>query len=735
MEDRNTSVNSDGILDKRLEEIAQKRKELQNVEIELKAQALARSEVLNLEGRFQSKINEYIDAASILKDQLKESQQHIQQLEMKLVEMDRELHAVKLDNEAAWAKDDLLREQNKELATFRRELDNSEAERAQRLQQMHDFQEHIQEKENRILQLEEQNRVAQETILFKDEKLREAQSWVARLQEMDALQSTALHAQLRDRTEQFNQYWIGLHRQFAEVERHHLQTIQQLQLELAEARKQNGVNNEGTIKSVSHNSVDSSSSVHNKGNQINNVDASNGNLVTITNDNLNGLAPSASGSKTGSTVGVTIATSPMVGLIPHNQLTAALHPFVIHPQGLSQSVSSSSSSQIPQFVGHFQPVSAISAHQHWQLQQLQALPDGSQNPIQNKHQPAQIQQNHSVSDFHHSYDNHVNQQQQSTSINGSSDKENLSHASDGVLYQEPLEPQASSVNGPQQKPNAVTSFQPSLVFASPIKRSVIAGHEQMVVSDGNRSQDQHLASTKGEPSPDESKCSNNAANNSEKKERTSEGDSIKWTANSAAPTQPPQPALLDERTLLGCIVRAIPLGADKRIRISTTLPNRLGKMLAPLHWHDYKKQYGKLDDFVARHPELFVIEDDFVHLREGAHEVISATTAKAKVAASSSSGPYTSTFHSVALTPMSQNNSSKIVASQQQSNGASFSVAQGMSTLNISDKSEKYPEVNGLLTKKHATIAGANKGSTYANISIGAKQQARSTGAGVISRR
>ena len=26
-------------------------------------------------------------------------------------------------------------------------------------------------------------------------------------------------------------------------------------------------------------------------------------------------------------------------------------------------------------------------------------------------------------------------------------------------------------------------------------------------------------------------------------------------------------------------------------------------MLAPLHWHDYKKKYGKLDDFVAGHPE------------------------------------------------------------------------------------------------------------------------------------
>lgn len=37
------------------------------------------------------------------------------------------------------------------------------------------------------------------------------------------------------------------------------------------------------------------------------------------------------------------------------------------------------------------------------------------------------------------------------------------------------------------------------------------------------------------------------------------------------------------------------------------LPNRLGKMLSPLHWHDYKKKYGKLDDFVASHPEVCFI--------------------------------------------------------------------------------------------------------------------------------
>lgn len=27
-------------------------------------------------------------------------------------------------------------------------------------------------------------------------------------------------------------------------------------------------------------------------------------------------------------------------------------------------------------------------------------------------------------------------------------------------------------------------------------------------------------------------------------------------------------------------------------------------MIAPLHWHDYMIRFGKLDDFVASHPEV-----------------------------------------------------------------------------------------------------------------------------------
>ena len=58
-----------------------------------------------------------------------------------------------------------------------------------------------------------QYRGAQETLLYKDEQLREAQAWIARVQEMDALQSQSLQSELRERTEQCNQLWLGWQRQ------------------------------------------------------------------------------------------------------------------------------------------------------------------------------------------------------------------------------------------------------------------------------------------------------------------------------------------------------------------------------------------------------------------------------------------------------------------------------------------------------------------------------------------
>ena len=100
-------------------------------------------------------------------------------------------------------------------------------------------------------------------------------------------------------------------------------------------------------------------------------------------------------------------------------------------------------------------------------------------------------------------------------------------------------------------------------------------------------------------------------------------------------------------------------------------------MLAPAHWHDYKKKYGRLDEFISLHPkvfvipcsllcwdivhllisfvvQLFVVDGDFVHLREGAHAIISATTAVAKVAAAALAPPSIGTNWppTVAVTPV-----------------------------------------------------------------------------------
>lgn len=62
--------------------------------------------------------------------------------------------------------------------------------------------------------------------------------------------------------------------------------------------------------------------------------------------------------------------------------------------------------------------------------------------------------------------------------------------------------------------------------------------------------------------------------------------------------------------------------------------------------------------------QLFVIEGDFIHLREGAQKLISATTAVAKVAAAAAvSAPYSSLLPTVAVTPVAQSHRLKRVPS------------------------------------------------------------------------
>ncbi|KAL8124001.1 hypothetical protein AgCh_011850 [Apium graveolens] len=47
-----------------------------------------------------------------------------------------------------------------------RERDTSEAERAQHVKQIYDFQDHMQEKERQFMELQEQHRASQETLSF-----------------------------------------------------------------------------------------------------------------------------------------------------------------------------------------------------------------------------------------------------------------------------------------------------------------------------------------------------------------------------------------------------------------------------------------------------------------------------------------------------------------------------------------------------------------------------------------
>ncbi|XP_076916950.1 uncharacterized protein LOC143576823 [Bidens hawaiensis] len=279
---------------------------------------------MGMQERFDSQIQEQIDSNAKLQEQLREREKAIMDLQITVGDKDKELHVIKLEHEAAWAKEDLLREQNKKLATYRRERDNSEAERAQHLQKIHELQEHVQEKERQFLELQDQHRVAQETILYKDEQIREAQAWIARAQEMDALQSTTNHslqAELRERTEQYNQLWLGCQRQFSEMEWLHLHTLQQLESELSEARERSGNKSSGNqinVKEASH-------FVHGNGNQL---EASAGSNPESDSRRLqNGDAEIVS-SKTDDIPAVMTSKS-LHGMPPYFS-SGQLHPFLFH---------------------------------------------------------------------------------------------------------------------------------------------------------------------------------------------------------------------------------------------------------------------------------------------------------------------------------------------------------------------------------------------------------------------
>ncbi|KAH0688159.1 hypothetical protein KY284_018712 [Solanum tuberosum] len=712
------------ILQQRLLAVVKQKEEFHQMEVELRAQLFARSEIMEIRNSFDAQIKEHVTANVKLQDQIHERDQRNYELERRMEEKERELNAIRLDHEAAWAKEDLLREQSKELQTYRRERDNSEAERAQHIKQIHDLQEHIQEKERQFIELQEQHRIAQETILFKDEQIREAQTWMTRVQEFDAVQQ----GELRERTEQYNQLWLAYQRQFGEMERLHMH-MQQLQLELAEAR--GGTYSEGSQVS-NLNSKDASHLGQNNGSQLNASGSSTPGESSIglqngTVENAPSFASTGHVSTQSDHVhGMPVAPSSLLGMttyLPPGQI-AALHPYVMHQQGIPTPLPS----HVPQsHVGHFHSVPAVSSLQHWPNQQ--AAPEGSQ--ISN-HNQYTLQPQSTLPRSDSQYDHE-------TTVNGQS----LLNVNQGIETQDSVVP-ASSEDGQELQSvdknylSGVQTHQTLHQISSQFNGALrLDSHEHNNETEANNvnssanyvleSQGLRMGEFSSNADKSSAEISNNVHNSTESVMDTVSSAVLTETyvaggqKNAYAVGKSAEVNLLDEKALLACIVRTIPPGSGGRIRISSTLPNRLGKMLAPLHWHDYKKKYGKLDEFVANHPELFVIDGDFIQLRGGAQEIIAATAAAAKVAAAAAApSSYSSLLPPIAVTPMPQNHRLKRVPSveptsekavfkdyavvrpanssdnlqNQISNGASFNSTGGISNVKILTKPRDQMELN-----------------------------------------
>ncbi|XP_065863107.1 uncharacterized protein [Euphorbia lathyris] len=730
-----------GILQQRIHSITRQREELQQMEIELKAQGIARSEIIGIRTSFNAQIKDREDAATKLQEQLSERQQTIHDLERRIEEKDRELHAIKLDNEAAWAKEDLLREQNKELVTFRRERDHSEAERAQHIQQMRELQEHIQDKDRQILELQEQHRADQETIFLKEEQLK---VWIARVQEMDTLQSTTNHSlqvELRERTDQYNQLWLGCQRQLAEMERIHLHTIQQLHIELVDARERSGTYPEESRLSQKS-SKDSSKFGQNNGNQhdVNGIGAGHANNGVLSNGNADNVS-----NQTNHVAGVPIGPSSLLGMptyLPSGQVTA-LHPFILHQQGIPHSMPS----HVPQsHVGHFHSIPAMSSHPQWQNQQ--AVSEGVQLSTQNGLASSQANKTHMREDAKYEYeiaangqgfrqdylDVHISCGAEPNSVISSSAGEAQAHESMDRSYL--VSPQSE-----QSIQHMSSQFSDSLRLNHLEEKNEIK--EQSVLNLGDQGLDGQVLFDEQPSSSAGASLSEASVHSVNLREATVNNGPSVLLSEALIPTvqtgKTSETDLLDERSLLACIVRTIPAGG--RIRINSTLPNRLGKMLAPLHWHDYKKKFGKLDDFVAGHPELFFIEGDYIQLREGAQVMIAATAAVAKVAAAAAaSSPYSSFLPSVAVTPMSQSHRLKKVPSidSKHTNGVNYSATGGMSNLKILSKPKDSQEPSGPeFDRSSVSSSQSSKGLIYgrSNSNFIKKQQGRTSGATLTSGR
>ncbi|KAL8095660.1 uncharacterized protein LOC141689790 isoform X4 [Apium graveolens] len=766
------SITIDGSMDnelqQRLRSVVKQKEELQHIETELRSELIARSQIIALQSTYDSQIKEHVNANVKLQEQLRDMEQGMHELEREIEVKERELHAIRLDTQAVWAKDDLLREQNKELANFRRERDNLEAERAQHLKQIHDFQEHIQEKERQLMELQEQHRVVQETVIFKDEQLREAQTWITRAQEMDALQTSTnqtLQAELRERVEQYNQLWMNCQRQFTEL----VHTIQALQIELAELRERSGTYSDESRASQS-NLKDASQSGNNNGSQLD----TGGNAQVRESSTLpNGKLENDSSMSQGTASGQAGQTNHVaaVPIVPQSLVqvptylagqVAALHPYVMHQQAVQQSVSSHVAQS---HTAHFQSVPAMSSLQHWQNQQ--AALEGPHMPAQEQYPSSQNEQILLRAENSHDYKVPVNGKPSQTEYIDAQINQGLEpHAvvptlNEGAQVLESIgkhyiiDPQSHNLQ------QLSSQFQEGLTLDS-LKHN--SEREKNINTLGNFEAQVSMTKQPNAKISQEPVTKNIFMENDGANVMLPSESPVSTEEKSKLVEKSSEITFLDEGSLLRCIVRTIP--PNGRIRISSTLPNRLGKMLSPLHWHDYKKSYGKLDDFVGSHPELFVIEGDYIQLKEGAQEIIAATAAFAKVkAAASATSSHSSLLPSVAVTPMAQphrlkrehatsrpGNHTENHLHAQLMNGVSYAVG-AVSTVKILSKSKDIAEFsstemrsqlptqftsgNGATIDRSDAVGSQIRGSVRgrANSNFVVKQQDRTSGTSSNSRR
>uniref|UniRef100_A0A7I4B983 DUF7725 domain-containing protein n=1 Tax=Physcomitrium patens TaxID=3218 RepID=A0A7I4B983_PHYPA len=626
-------------LEQQLLDVSRKREQLQQAELELRAQFIARSEVHRMQKNYEEQFKQHAEIVASLQNEIHDRDQRMHCLDQNLEEREQELRANQIQaNEAVWAKDGLLREQTNELASLRRERDTTlaeqkaalaqlEAGRSDYAAQVEHLKEQLHEKVRRRQEVEEQNHATQELLLFKDGQLQDAQAWMARAQELDAYHVNAnqtLQAELRDRSEQLNQVWMGYQRQLTDMERFHAQVVQRLQTELNEAREQAqmlqgsgqerlGTREERQLHVGNHTDIQREGNEESLGKATmkNSAGVVRGNPILVTHGNVEAAVP----------VYIPLDNSIKVGNAHHQnaqlqQQTTQL-PHLSLPSSLLPNQNMQSSQ--PQH----QVLDREDSRQHGGilLSQLSLKAQAPSTPVQPTVQTGQ--QESLVID----------------SVQPLSEGLKLPHSSqDQQQVEIPMQHHRNNNRQEQQQhPQSHQSVQEQ--HSKPFsKQDPVQEHEtrQLQHQQGISSSMHHLSQptapmaeenlVQHKPSPRKSIM----AKQEPRQPVTNQSNSQQGAPE---PIKNPEPVLLDERSLLACLMRAVPAEANAKISMKSTLPDRLGKMLAPLHWQSYRKQYGRLDEFVSLHKEHFVIEGDYIYLSEGVHDKVSATTAVAKGAA------------------------------------------------------------------------------------------------------